>query len=101
MSSARRSARLSTTHRMTQMQRAQCNLCRKLELLTEELEPIEAALQEFIATFNGPLPAEVAAALNEMFNLDDGEAEVMDSTLIGMAGEGIDDLLEAAVHEVV
>ena len=35
-----------------------------------------------------------------LFNLNDNEVEAMDNTLlIGMVGEGVDDLLEAIVHE--
>lgn len=56
---------------MTQMQRAQRNLCRKLGLLNDELEPIEIAFQEFVTMYNGPMPADVVAALTEMFNLND------------------------------
>lgn len=78
---------------MTQMQRAQRNLCHKLGILNDELEPIEAALQEFIGMFNGSLPAD---ALNQMFNLNNDEAEAMDNTLIGMAGEGVNDQTEDA-----
>ncbi|OEL35260.1 hypothetical protein BAE44_0003721 [Dichanthelium oligosanthes] len=40
-----------------------------------------------------PSAAEVTIALNEMFSLDDGKVEAMDNALIGMAGEGVDDLL--------
>ena len=61
MSSVRRSARLSTTRPMTQMQRAQRNLCRKLGILNDEAAPIEVALQEFVAMFNGPLLEDVDA----------------------------------------
>jgi len=101
MSSVRRSARLSTRRPMTQMQQAQRNLCRKLGLYNDEPEPIEAALHEFIGMFNGPLPLDVSDALNEMFNLNDDGAEAMDNALIGMVGEGIDELLEVVAHEVV
>ena len=66
MSSVRRSARLSTTRPMTQMQRAQ---------------------------------PDVDAALNEIFNLNNNEVEAMDNALIGIIGEGVDDLQDAIVHE--
>jgi len=99
MSSVRRSTRLSTTRPMTQMQRAQRNLCRKLGILNDEAAPIEVALQEFVDMFNGPLPADVDAALNEIFNLNNNEVEAMDNALIGIVGEGVDDLQDAIVHE--
>lgn len=54
--SVRRSVRLSMAHPMTAMQRAQRNLCRKLGLLGDELDPMETALQEFLAMFIGVLP---------------------------------------------
>ena len=95
MSSVRRSARLAKNQPMTQMQRAQQNLCRKLGLLQDDLQPVETALQEFVAMFNGPLPDQVIAALAEMFNLDDSPAMEIDDALINMAGEGIADLQEA------
>ena len=79
---------------MTQMQRAQCNLCRKLGILNDEV-----ARQEFVDMFNGPLPADVDAALNEIFNLNNNEVEAMDNALIGIVGEGVDDLQDAIVHE--
>ena len=66
MSSVRRSARLSTTRPMTQMQRAQ---------------------------------PDVDAALNEIFNLNNIEVEAMDNALIGIIGEGVDDLQDVIVHE--
>ena len=99
MSSVRRSARLSTTRPMTQMQRAQRNLCRKLGILNDEVAPIEIALQEFVDIFNGPLPVDVDAALNEIFNLNDNEVEALDNALIGIVGEGVDDLQDTIVHE--
>lgn len=65
MSSVRRSTRLANARPMTQMQRAQRNLCRKLGLVHDDLEPVETALQEYIAMFNGPLPPDVIAAMTD------------------------------------
>lgn len=39
---------------MPAIQKAQQNLCRKLGILTEEMQPIEAALQKFLAMFQDP-----------------------------------------------
>ena len=50
--------------------------------------------------FNGSLPADVDAALNEIFNLNDNEVEAMDNALIGIVGEGVDDLQDAIVQEL-
>ena len=82
---------------MTQMQRAQRS--RKLGILNDESAPIEVALQEFVDMFNGPLPVDVDAALNEIFNLNDNEVEALDNALIGILGEGVDDLQDTIVHE--
>ena len=74
-------------------------LCLKLGILNDKAAPIEAPLQEFVAMFNGPLPADVDAVLNEIFNLNNNEVEAMDNALIGIVGEGVDDLQDAIVHE--
>lgn len=47
------------------------------------------------------LLVEVTFALNEIFNLDDGEAMAMINVLIGMVGEDVDDLLEVEVHVAI
>nr|TKW28834.1 hypothetical protein SEVIR_3G354300v2 [Setaria viridis] len=101
MSSIRCSLRLSTAHPMTPMQRAQRNLCRKLGLLGDVLDPVEAALQEFLAMFTGPLLDNIIAAMTEIFNIDNDEADELDKALIAMVGEGIDELPgEAPVAQV-
>jgi len=41
----------------------------------------------------------VDAALNEIFNLNNIEVEAMDNALIGIIGEGVDDLQDVIVHE--
>jgi hypothetical protein len=98
MSSVRRSACLAKNRPMTQMQHAQQNLCRKLGLLQDDLQPVEIALLEFVAMFNGPLSDHVIAALSEMFNLEKGSAMEIDEALINLAGEGVVDLQEATLH---
>jgi hypothetical protein len=80
---------------MTQMQRAQRNLCRKLGLVHDDLEPVETALQEYIAMFNGPLPPDVIAAMTEMFNIGTDEAQEAEEALIRMVGEGVEELRDA------
>ncbi|CAN6209250.1 unnamed protein product [Urochloa humidicola] len=76
------------------MERAQRNLCRKLGLLEDELQPIEVVLQEFLAMFQGPLPEYIVAALTAAFHLDDDGAEELDEALAAVAGEAIEDLQE-------
>jgi hypothetical protein len=50
--------------------------------LQDDLQPIEIALQEFLAMFNGPLPDQVIVVLAKMFNLDDAQAMEIDDALI-------------------
>ncbi|KAJ1259498.1 hypothetical protein BS78_10G160600, partial [Paspalum vaginatum] len=92
MSSVRRSARLAPARPMTQLQRAKKNLCRKLGLVCDEQEPVDAVLQEFVAMFSGPLPVDIIAALTEIFNLDNGDVGAADEALLSIMGEGVDDL---------
>ena len=68
------------------------NLCRKLGLVQDELEPVETALQEFVAMFNGPLPADIITALTEVFNLDNDDANAADDALLNLVGEGLEDI---------
>ena len=82
---------------MSHMQCAQRNLCRKLSLLHDDLEPVETALQEYIAMFNGPLPPDVIAALTEMFNIGTDEAHEGEEALICMVGEGVEELQDATM----
>jgi hypothetical protein len=82
---------------MSQMQRAQKNLCRKLGLLHDDLEPVENALQDYIAMFNCPLPMDTIAALTEIFNLDTEETNDADDALLRMVGEGVEELRDAAI----
>jgi hypothetical protein len=57
---------------------------------------LDRALQEYLAMYKGPLPAEIIAALTATFNLDDEEAEEMDLALAGMVGEGVGEPEDAA-----
>nr|TKW29048.1 hypothetical protein SEVIR_3G369800v2 [Setaria viridis] len=99
MSTVRRSARLATSRPMPAMQRAQHNLCRKLGLLTDEMQPIEAALQEFLSMFQGPVPQDIIAALTAIFNLDDPVAKQLDEAMATVAGEAIEDFQEEASRQ--
>lgn len=91
-SKVRHSARLANTPKMGAMRKTQKNLCRKLGMLVDELELVERALQEYMATFNGPLPADFIAALMTMFNHDDKEAKEMDTVVAELVGNVIGDL---------
>lgn len=77
---------------MPAIQREQHNLCRKLGLLTDEMQPVGAALQEFLAMFQGPLPQDIIAALTAAFNLEDLAAQELDAAMAAIAGEAIEDI---------
>jgi hypothetical protein len=56
--------------------------------LNDELKPIEAALQEFMAMFNCALPTEVITTLTILFNLEDNAIVEMDDALINLVADG-------------
>jgi hypothetical protein len=57
MTAVRRSARLAIKPRMSAVQRAQRNLCRKLGVGgNDDTTPIDDVLRDFVAMFQGPLP---------------------------------------------
>jgi hypothetical protein len=99
MSTVRRRGRLSNAPRIPAVQRAQRNLCLKLGLLDNELLPVEAALQDYIAMFHGPLPQDVIAALTAICNInDDNDAAEIDRALAGLVDDGIAELQEGVVE---
>jgi hypothetical protein len=49
----------------------------------------EKILQEFIAMFQGPLPAHIVAALTAIFDIDDDDANTLDDALLQHAGEAV------------
>ncbi|XP_022683545.1 uncharacterized protein LOC111257733 [Setaria italica] len=60
--------------------------------------PLKAALQEFLAMFQGPLPQDVIAALTAAFNLNDPVDEELDETVARVAGDAIDDIQGEAIQ---
>ncbi|KAJ1283820.1 hypothetical protein BS78_03G156000 [Paspalum vaginatum] len=55
-------------------------------------------LSEFVAMFQGPLPADIIAGLTEIFNLDNEEIDAADDALLNLAGEGVEDLAGGEVQ---
>ncbi|CAN6253494.1 unnamed protein product [Urochloa humidicola] len=53
--------------------------------------------KEYLASFSGPLPAEIIAALTAIFNLDDEQVEEMDFALAAMVGDGVTELQDTGV----
>ncbi|CAN6234422.1 unnamed protein product [Urochloa humidicola] len=69
-------------------------------LLNNELLPVEAALQDFVAMFNGPFLQDIIGALAEMFNIDiDEEADELNQAMLGLVDKGVADL-RAAIQEM-
>jgi hypothetical protein len=84
---------------MPAMIRAQQNLCRKLGLLkTDDWSDFDVALQKFTTLFKGPLPKEVTATLESLFNLDTIDAKLVDEALMEAAGDGIAEIQESAAE---
>lgn len=92
MSNVRRSARLAKKPALPAVQRAQANLCRKLGLTFEDRAPIIKILEEYVAMYNGPLPSQVVAALSTLFGIDDDMVAQLDTALMELVGDGVDEL---------
>ncbi|CAN6362721.1 unnamed protein product [Urochloa humidicola] len=76
-------------------QRANYVLCRRLGYIKDDLSPVEQAIREFIASFRGPMPEYIVAALTAMFNLDDDDLCSATEALIRLGGpEVVDGLPE-------
>ncbi|CAO2145200.1 unnamed protein product [Urochloa humidicola] len=76
-------------------QRANYVLCRRLGYIKEDLSPVEQAIQEFIASFQGPMLEFIVAARTAMFRLDDNELSNATEALIRLGGpEAVDGLPE-------
>jgi len=96
MSKVRRSARLAMKPVMPAEKKAQINLCRQLGLAEEEQVTMEEVLRDYIAMFSGPVPEHIIVALSTFFDLHSELAAELDGALLELAGDGLDDLLEAA-----
>ncbi len=97
----RRSERIAKQPARPTMERCQRVLFKRLGLLNgEEGASIEQVIAEYVAMFDGPLPAHVIAALTTIFGIDDEEQETMDAALISLVGEGIADAAEDAEDTV-
>jgi len=79
---------------MSALMKAQINLCRQLGLVEAERKPIEEVLVDYINMYSGPLPQHIVAALTTFFGIHDEFAIQLDGAMMGLAGVGIDDVLE-------
>ncbi|CAO2205957.1 unnamed protein product [Urochloa humidicola] len=91
MTAVRRSAHLANKHGLA-LHRAQKNLLCKLGLQGDDATSIEAVLQDYIKSTQGPLPDYIIAAMTALLDLDDGDAEQMVDALTQHTGDGINDL---------
>jgi hypothetical protein len=92
MAKVRRSARLAVKPSIPAVQKAQRNLCRKLGIGNDDLQPLDDVLKDFVAMFQGPLPEHVVAALTALFGLDDDGTEALDDALLHHAGQALPEL---------
>ncbi|CAO2209962.1 unnamed protein product [Urochloa humidicola] len=67
-------------------ERANHVLCRRLGYIKDDLTPTEQAVQEFVASFKGPMPQFIVAALTAVFHLDDDDVCRATSTLLKIGG---------------
>ncbi|CAN6382053.1 unnamed protein product [Urochloa humidicola] len=97
ISSLRRSKRqaVSKLKHLPAEQRASHVLCRRLGYIKDDLSPAEQAIQEFVASFKGPMPEFIVGGLTAMFRLDDDDISNATAVLIRLGGqEAADGLLE-------
>lgn len=101
MSVVRRSSHLANVHPMNVVQKAQRNLCRKLGLLIDDdIQPVERALQEYLAIYSGVLLEDIIAAFSAVFNPEDDALEDTDNAMVAMLGDGVGELDDLAAMPV-
>ncbi|CAL5062801.1 unnamed protein product [Urochloa decumbens] len=95
VSSLRRSKRqaCSRLKHLPAEQRASHVLCRRLGYIKDDITPAEQAIQEFVATFTGPMPEFIVAGLTAMFRLDDDDICSATAALIKLGGQEAADTL--------
>ncbi|CAN6334373.1 unnamed protein product [Urochloa humidicola] len=90
----------SRLNNMPAEQRANYVLCRRLGYIKDDLTPAERAIQEFVASFKGPMPQDTVAALTAIFRLDDDDMRNATEALVRIGGQeaadGLPELNEAA-----
>lgn len=48
-------------------------LCRRLGYIKDDITPVEEAIREFVATFQGPMTQYITKAMTALFHLDDDD----------------------------
>ncbi|CAN6343234.1 unnamed protein product [Urochloa humidicola] len=81
-------------------ERANHVLCKRLGYIKDDLTPAEQAIQEFIATFKGPMPQHIVAGLTAMFRLDDEDVRNATMALVKLGGPSVADGLPEANDDV-
>jgi hypothetical protein len=97
--SLRRSKRQAASRlkHLTVEQRANIVLCRRLGYIKDDLWLAEQAIQDFVASFKGPMPQFIVAALTALFRLDDDGICSATAALIRMGGQDVAGVADAAV----
>jgi hypothetical protein len=72
------------------MERAQCNLWRKLGVSEDKVRPVEDILQDFIRSHQTPLLEHIIATMTTLFDLDDEGAEMVNDALLQHARQDLD-----------
>jgi hypothetical protein len=94
--SLRRSKRqaVSRLRHLSAEQQPNAVLCRRLGYIKDDdLSLAEQAIQEFVASFKGPMPPSIVAGLTALFHLDDDEVCNATESLIRMGGPNVVDPL--------
>ncbi|CAO2185321.1 unnamed protein product [Urochloa humidicola] len=88
VSSLRRSKRqaCSKLKHIPAEERANYVLCKRLGYIKDDLTPAEQAIQEFVASFRGPMPQFIVAGLTALFGLDDDDICNATEALIRLGG---------------
>ncbi|CAN6177455.1 unnamed protein product [Urochloa humidicola] len=97
VSSLRRSKRqaCSKLKHLPAEERANYVLCKRLGYIKDDLTPAEQAIQEFVASFQGPMPQFSVAGLTALFRLEDDDICNATEALIRLGGpEVAEGLLE-------
>jgi hypothetical protein len=92
MTVVRRNARLAKRPALPAMERAQRNLCRKLGIKTDKLDPIDDVLCDFISMFQRPLLEHIVAAMSALFDLDNDDSDLLDNALLRHVGPVVAEL---------
>ncbi|CAO1941888.1 unnamed protein product [Urochloa humidicola] len=79
-------------------ERANQVLCKRLGYIKDDLTPAEQAIQEFVASFKGPMPQHIVAGLTAVFRLDDDDINRATNALLKFGGPDVVDGLPEMIN---